>query len=40
MTQERVASPVSGAVGLTATILLFLAGIALFIQPPWCRTCS
>jgi hypothetical protein len=29
MTQERVASPVSGSVGLTATILLYLAGIAL-----------
>jgi len=27
MTQERVAQPVSGAVGLTMTILLFLAGI-------------
>ena len=27
MTQERVARPVSGAVGLTMTILLFLAGI-------------
>ena len=32
MTQERIAKPVSGAVGLTVTILLFLAGIALFIR--------
>ena len=32
MTQERVASPVSGAVGLTVSILFFLAGIALFVQ--------
>ena len=29
MTQERVAKPVSGSVGLTVTILLFLAGVAL-----------
>lgn len=32
MTQERVASPMSGAVGLTVSILFFLAGIALFVQ--------
>lgn len=32
MTQERVVKPVDGAVGLTVTILLFLAGIALFIH--------
>ena len=32
MTQERVARPVSGAVGLTVTILLFLSTIGLFIQ--------
>jgi hypothetical protein len=29
MTQERIASPMSGAVGLTVTILFFLAAIAL-----------
>jgi SPFH domain / Band 7 family len=32
MTQERVATPVSGSVGLTVSILLLLTGIALFIQ--------
>src|SRR2546422_8212135 len=32
MTQERVASPMSGALGLTMTIFLFLGGTALFIQ--------
>jgi hypothetical protein len=32
MTQERVATPVSGSVGLTVSILLFLTGIALCIQ--------
>src|SRR5207249_4452900 len=33
MTQERVAQPVSGAVGLTMTILLFLAGIGFLYKP-------
>jgi hypothetical protein len=32
MTQERVVSPVSGSVGLTVSILLFLTGIAIFYQ--------
>jgi len=32
MTQERVAKPVSGSVGLIVTILLLLTGILLFIQ--------
>ena len=32
MTQERVAKPVSGAVGLTVTILLFLTGAALIFH--------
>ncbi len=32
MTQERVATPVSGSVGLTVTILLDLAGIALIFR--------
>src|SRR6266576_1869752 len=32
MTQERVARPVSGSVGLTVAILLMLSGITLFIQ--------
>ncbi|HXL14469.1 MAG TPA: SPFH domain-containing protein [Methylomirabilota bacterium] len=32
MTQERVAKPVSGSVGLTVAILLMLSGIALFIR--------
>lgn len=32
MTQERVATPVSGSVGLTVTILLGLAGIALIVH--------
>ena len=32
MTQERVAKPVSGSVGLTVAIVLMLSGIALFIR--------
>src|SRR6185436_6655177 len=32
MTQERVVKPVSGSVGLTATILLALTGILLLVQ--------
>ena len=32
MTQERVAKPVSGSMGLTVTILLIVGGIALFVR--------
>jgi len=32
MTQERVAKPVSGSMGLTVTILLIIGGIALFVR--------